>query len=239
MDKLDKTLKNIMGAEQPSGSSPEGKECLTEQEFAEYLDNLLNPEQKEKVEQHMAACEACLKKSVMFSRVINKLDTTVQTDAAAGIVEGAKRLVRLQSPAGMLEVVLEFGRAAVKVIKDTAGICRVPDPALLSTRSDEDQSKEAAAAHISKELGGIKVDISVEKTGDAACEIDVRTTDPASGRTLDDIRINLVSGEKERASYLTVKGHASFKNLSISTYTLQIIKGKADAGSVLINMTTA
>ena len=83
------------------------------------------------------------------------------------------------------------------------------------------------------------MDISVEKTGDAACEIDVRTTDPASGRTLDDIRINLVSGEKERASYLTVKGHASFKNLSISTYTLQIIKGKADAGSVLINMTTA
>ena len=140
MDKLDKTLKNIMGAEQPSGSSPEGKECLTEQEFAEYLDNLLNPEQKEKVEQHLAACEACLKKSVMFSRVINKLDTTVQTDAAAGIVEGAKRLVRLQSPAGMLEVVLEFGRAAVKVIKDTAGICTVPDPSLLSTRSDRPYS---------------------------------------------------------------------------------------------------
>jgi len=239
MDELDNIIRQVMKDKYPEGSFAGGEDCLSEERFADYLENLLDLSQKEEVEKHLAGCESCFQKSILFSRMINEIKNKQQMDVPGNITEKAKRLVREKYPEDMIEVVLEMGKNIIKVIKDAAGICTVPDPALLSMRNIEDRERGTYVARIQKEFNGIAADISVEKTHDRGCDIVVRVSDATSGGPLDDIRVNLVFREKELASYLTVKGHAAFKNLNIDTYVLQIHKGKAPIGSVMVTLTSA
>ncbi len=238
MDELDKILEDFIKNKYIVDNSGAGEGCLSEELFAEYLGNLLDPSKKEQVEKHLDECEVCFQKSIMLSKVVNEIKNKEQPDMPREIIEKAKILVKGQSSKDIIEVVLEFGKNIINVIKDTAGICTLPEPAALSIRSSGEPGKGVNAAQLSKEFDGIKADIFVEKINDTECDIEARISDPASGELMDDIRVNLISGEKELASYLTVKGCASFKNLKFDTYVLKIYKGKDSIGSVLLKLSS-
>ena len=164
----------------------------------------------------------------------------------------------------IIEVVLQFGKDIISVIRDTAGICTILEtPALnfrssgvdmdlmptdtsnvlcdkssLSFSSDSDETKGTYIAKLSKVFEDIKADITIEKTGTAECGIDTNISDPLSGATMDDIRINLLADEKEIASYLTVNGQVSFQDLKFDNYILKIYKGKNQIGSVLLKLSS-
>jgi hypothetical protein len=236
MDELDKIIKAMLNSKYPASNSAEKEGCISEERFAKYLENLLAPTHKEAVEKHLSECEVCFQKSIMFSKVIDEIKSQEQPDVSREITENAKVLVREQSPGDIIEVILEFGKNIVNIIKDAADICTVPEPAALRARSGEEMEKGTNIAKLSKEFNGLKADISIEKINEAECEIEARITDPASGSLLDDIRVNLVSGEKELASYLTVKGYVYFKNLKFGNYLFKIYKGKHSIDSVLLKL---
>jgi hypothetical protein len=239
MDELDKILRKVMKDKYPRGKDAEDNSCLSEELFAEYLGNLLDQSEKDNVEKHLAECESCLQKSIMFSRITTEAKKKEHINVPGTVTEEVKRLVREKSPEEVIKVVLEFGKNIIKVIQDQAGICTVPDPAVLSMRNSEQGEKEIAVARIRKEFDNIDAHISIERTHASAFEIVVKIFDRASGETLDDIRVNLISGERELASYLTLEGQASFKNLSTDTYTLEIYKGKARTGSVMVALSSS
>jgi len=238
MDELDKILKGLIKSKSPEGNPIQGKECISEERFAEYLDNLLNATQKEVVEKHLNSCDACFEKSILFSKVATEMQNMKQTNVPEELISETKELIRKQSSKDMIEIVLEFGKDIINIIKDTAGVCTVPELAVLSVRNGTQPSKGTAVVKLSREFQGIKADISVEKTGNAECEIEATLSDTSSGELLDDIRVSLISGEKELASYLTVKGSASFKALKFDHYVLEIYKGKDLSGSILLKLSS-
>lgn len=239
MDELDNILKKLIKDKYSAQGFTESENCLSEERFAEYLENVLNPSLKEQVEKHLNECEACFQKSIVFNRMLQKMKNKKPLHVPVNVAEQAKILMRNRYPENMIEVVLEFGETGVHVLRDKADICTIPDQAALSMRSRGDRERKTHVVHVRREFDGLNVNASVEKINDKACEIEVKISDSASKEPLDDIRVSLVSGDKELASYLTVQGRASFKNLGIDTYMLQIIKGKVSVGSLIIKLTSA
>jgi hypothetical protein len=236
MDDLDKILKAIMDQKYPPGNATEGKDCISEERFAEYLADLLGTAERGAVENHFIQCEACFQKSIVFSKVIDDMQSREMIDVPEEVIEKTKTLVREETPKDMIAVVLEFGENIIRIIKDTANICTIPEPAVLSVKSGDTPSKGPGMAELSSVFNEIKADISVEKINNAECEIQATLSGAESGKLLDDIRINLISGGRELASYLTVKGHASFRNLLFDTYTLTIYKGNTFIGLMKIKL---
>ena len=73
MDDLDKTLRDFIKKNHPLYDSGEFGDCIAEEQFADYLNNLLPPREKEQVESHLDHCNDCFQKSIMLSKVIDEM----------------------------------------------------------------------------------------------------------------------------------------------------------------------
>jgi hypothetical protein len=238
MDELDNILKSVIKKHAEAMPSA-GENCISEEQFAEYLDNSLDPLEKENVEKHFLQCETCFQKSIIFSKTMEELEHAKQLEVPQDLKERTKRLVRQTPAKDMTEVVIEFGKNIVNIIKDTAGICTIPEPVMLDARVSGKEKEVNPVAQISTTFHGIKSDFSVEKTHDGELEIEARMTDTASGKPLNDIRVNLLSAQKELASFLTEKGSVLFQKLPFDEYVLEIYKGKDHIGSLKLPLTSA
>lgn len=238
MDELDHILKSIIKKHAKAMPSV-GENCISEEQFSEYLENSLDPLEKETVEQHFLQCETCFQKSIIFSKTMEELVHTKQLEVPQDLKERTKRLVRQTPAKDMAEVVIEFGKNIVNIIKDTAHICTIPEPVMLNTRVSGKEKEVNLVAHISKIFNDIKAHISVEKIHDAEIEIEACMTDATSGKPLNDIRVNLLSADKELASFLTEKGCVLFQKLRFDEYILDIYRGKDHIGSLKLPLASA
>lgn len=241
MDSYNKILKDLFKKaserkkEAPNLHSVEGQDCLSEELFAAYLGNLLDNTEKEKVEEHLSNCKVCRQNSIFFNKVSMNIEKEPMLKAPSKITEKAKQLVQGFPEKDLIEVILEFARDSIRVLKDTANIFKPLEAALAGTREGGTEGVKNIV-FLGKKFNEVDVDIIIEKINDSSCNIEVKTSAISSGAPLDDIRFNLISGEKELASYLTVKGMASFKNINFGTYTLQIIKGQDILGKILLQL---
>lgn len=238
MDEMDNILKKVIKNSHPADGAEAGNACISEEGFAEYLNNLLGPSQKEQVEKHLDECEICFQKSIVFSRVMAEMENRKPVDVSHDVIKRAKKLTEEQSFADMIEVVLEFGKDMVNIIRDTAHICSVPEPAALSVRNGWEPARGRAVVQLCKEFHGIRARISVEKTEKNECEIEARISEAVSGEMLNDVRVSLISGKRELASCLTVNGRVSFGNILFETYIIKIYKGKDSAGSIRLKLSS-
>lgn len=238
MDESDNILKRIISKNAEALSSG-GKDCLSEEQFAGYLDNILSPGEKESVEKHLLQCGTCFRKSILFSRAMEEMERAGQVDVPEDLMERTKQLAHRWTGMTAPEVVLSFGKNVITIIKDSARICTVPGPVVLDTRDSGNEETIHQVANISTTFHGTKADISLEKIDNAEFEIEVRVTDAASGNPLDDIRVNLVCGSKELASFLTENGSVLFRRVTFERYVLEMFKGREFLGAVPVALTSA
>ncbi len=236
MDELDNILKRVVKKGAPISGPEEG--CISEEMFASYMENALSPAEKEKVQTHLVACASCHEKSIVFSSVIHGPGAQQSEEVPQNIAAKTKTLLNQELPGDLVEVVLEFGRNIINIISDAAGICTISEPAALSARSPHNTDSQVPAMHLSREMSGAATSISIEKTDEAACEIQAKLSDTDSGDLLNDIRVSLLSGGRELASFLTVNGSASFRNLPIDTYLLKVQQGGNQPGSLLLKLSS-
>ena len=166
MDDMDKKLGHLMKNNAHVNSSDAGDACLSEEQFAEYLNNLLQTSEKNRVEKHLDECDACFQKSIIFSKVNAEVSNKEQPDIPQSLIEKTKKLISSQTSDDMVEVVLEFGRNIVNIIKDTADICIVREPDAPSFRNGRKKEESSHVAQLSRDFNGIEAVISVEKTDD-------------------------------------------------------------------------
>ena len=229
MDRIDGFLKSLLNKTKEDRSSvhEKGHTCPSEETVACYLDNLLNDTEVEDVEKHLTECEDCLQQTILLHKLKKEIKEEGYIKAPAEVVEEAKDLVPESSTKDLIEVVLGFASDAIRVIKDTGSMLVTPDAVPLVVREPVTPSNRLEdpkdLIRLSKVFGNIKTDIIIERINDNVYEMEVITTDPKTKVQLDDIRLNLLSNGRELASYLTINGRASFKNLCLGKYTLAII----------------
>jgi hypothetical protein len=84
---------------------------------------------------------------------------------------------------------------------------------------------------VEKEMGRFKVAVEVERVERELCQVAV-TVKPQDGLAADAIRLSLVSGDREQASYLTRQGVAVFEQILPGEYRLEVAESGHSVGSI-------
>lgn len=251
MDKYDDLLKHLLKNKQKDAKVV--SDCITEELFAAYLDNLLGNHEKVKIEEHLASCQDCRKKSIILYKIRTELAIEPLTIPPVEVTKRAKQLFESRPTQKLIEVVISFAKDSMKIIKDSAEmfkplslieveartkaetlhLCATPSAAD-TVKPEKDDLRNII--HLCKQLNRIKIDIIIERIDDRFCDIEIKAIDAESCAPVDNIRVTLVSGDRELASFLTKSGITAFRNLQFGSYTLTFIdKGKV-VGDILLRL---
>ncbi len=230
-NKYDYFLKELLANKKDTASA---KGCLSEELFAAYLGNLLNDNDKIKVEEHLSQCSICRQQGIAFSKVVSGVQEEALQKSPRTITERAKQLMNQPQTRDWIEVVLKFAKHSIQIIKDSASVIQPLELIPAGIRTDSAGGNKTV--FMKKEFNGILAGIAVENIDNAFCDIDVQITDSSNAAPLDNIRLTFISGGKELASYLTVNGRTSFKNTPYGSYLLIIMKGNNAIGEISLKL---
>ncbi len=232
MDNYDKILKDLL---KKTSENMKREDCLSEELLASYLDNLLDNKERETVEGHLYKCNYCRQHSIILNRIRKELKIEGLMSVPQQVTDRAKELVRAGIAKRFFEVVLEFAKDSVRIIKDTGAMYKPLEFAAEGARQEAPAGLKNIAL-LSNTFKELQADIIIERIDDIFYEIIFKASDIVSGSPIDDIRVSLVSGEREVASYLTANGKVSFKNLYSGRYLLNIIKDRDIIGEILLKL---
>jgi hypothetical protein len=97
------------------------------------------------------------------------------------------------------------------------------------------ESSGTTVLQVEKEMGRFKVAVEVEPVEDELCQLAV-TVKTGGASPADGIRLSLLAGGREQASYLARQGTAIFDRISPGDYSLAISESNAALGSIRLTI---
>jgi len=79
---------------------------------------------KEKIEEHLSDCKACRENSIILNKIRMEVEKEALLKAPNEVTVKAKRLVHNAPSKDLVEVVLEFAKDSIRILKDTAAIIK-------------------------------------------------------------------------------------------------------------------
>ncbi|MEW6109631.1 MAG: zf-HC2 domain-containing protein [Nitrospirota bacterium] len=233
MDNYDNILKKLIKTDyqRPANMS----DCLSEEMLAAYLDNLLSGVDKEKVEGHLTSCKVCLKKSIVQHRIMKEVAKEETLKAPLEVTLRAKKLKGQSKIENLVEVVLAFAKDNIRVLRDSGTLIR-PLELVLEGGRQSSTKEQNNVVYLQKQFDGVKAEVLIEKIDNLNCDIEVKTIDVLSGKLIDNIRINLALDDRELASFLSVNGKVSYKNVSPGSYALIFVHQGNVLGKILLRL---
>jgi hypothetical protein len=204
--------------------------CPDEETLANYLADGLTPRMGEEVETHLAQCAACLDDlSAAYSSMLGDEKETVPE---ALIAKAMALVPQTAHEEGFFDMVIRFARGSLELVSTTGQLVEVP--ALAGIRG-KPETQGTAILQVEKEMGRFKVAVEVEPVEDELCQLAV-TVSAGGGLPADGIRLNLLAGGREQASYLARQGTAIFDRVSPGDYRLAISEANAPLGSIRLTI---
>jgi hypothetical protein len=203
--------------------------CADEEMLARYQTGLLESEEITEIEAHLGDCAVC-RDDLVATHVATKDGETEVVPQR--VLERAKALVPSSSDEpGFFDLVVRLVRDSLELVSSSGQL--VPTPVLADIRGKG--KSDAAILQVEKELGKIKVDVEVERLDGELCQVAVKVK-PRSGMIPDALRLTLISGEREQASYLAPQGTAIFDRIAPGEYRLEISQAGRPMGSVRLKL---
>lgn len=244
MDKYEKILKGLIKKNLPQDIPNTSKDsvCITDEIFSSYLENLLDDKGKEMIEEHLIHCNMCRQKNITLHRIKEEIQKENLLIAPMRATEKAKQLVNAPVTHNLVEVILGFAKDTVRIIKNTGAIFQPLEFAPALARGSESEHsipnipKAGNITFLVNKFSGLTVELTVEKINEYEFDIEVKATDAQSAEPINNIRFNLLLGERELASYLTKQGYTTFKNLPLDTYALEVVQKKETLGKINLKL---
>jgi hypothetical protein len=204
--------------------------CPDEQALASYLANGPMPTASQEIETHLAQCTACLDElSAACSSILVDEEETVPE---AFVTKAMALIPPAAQEEGFLDMVMRLARGSLELVSTTGRLVEVPGLAGVRGRLE---SPGTTILQVEKEMGRFKVAVEVEPVEDELCQLAVTVrgegTLPAVG-----IRLSLLAGGREQASYLARQGTAIFDRISPGDYRLAITEANAPLGSIRLTI---
>jgi hypothetical protein len=230
IDSNDEQLGRILGyllAQKPRNARAG---CPDEEILASYLAGGLTPSMGEEMETHLAQCSTCLDElSAAQSSILGDEKETVP---GALIAKAMALIPQAAQEEGFLDMVVRLARGSLELVSTTGQLVEVPG---LAGVRGKPESPGTAILQVEKEMGRFKVAVEVEPVEDELCQLAVTVrgegTLPADG-----IRLSLLAGGREQASYLARQGTAIFDRISPGDYRLAITEANAPLGSIRLTI---
>jgi hypothetical protein len=204
--------------------------CPDEEALASYLAGGLTPSMGEEMESHLAQCTACLDElSAAYSSMLGDEKETVPealiTKAMALVPQAAQK-------EGFFDMVVRLARGSLELVSTTGQLVEVPG---LAGVRGKPESPGTTILQVEKEMGRFKVAVEVEPVEDELCQLAV-TVKADGSLPADGIRLSLLAGGREQASYLARQGTAIFDRISPGDYRLAISEANAALGSIRLTI---
>jgi hypothetical protein len=131
----------------------------------------------------------------------------------------ALALMAQSKPRGnVFNLVVELARDSLALIS-TSG--RLVMPTLAAQIRGKEHIADDSVLHVESELGQFQVAVEVERLEDDLCQVAVNLK-PKPGVVVDGLRLSLMSGEREQASFLARQGAAIFDRIPPGEYQLVV-----------------
>ena len=204
--------------------------CPDEETLASYLAGGLTPTMGEEMETHLAQCTACLDElSAAHSSIRGDEKETVPE---ALIAKAMALIPQTAQEEGFFDMVVRLARGSLELVSTTGQLVEVPGLAGVRGKLE---SPGTTILQVEKEMGRFKVAVEVEPVEDELCQLAV-TVRAGGALPADRIRLSLLAGGREQASYLARQGTAIFDRVSPGDYRLAISENNAPLGSIRLTI---
>ena len=209
---------------QPGKKLPIG--CPRDESLAAYLDGGLSEPARDEIESHLAVCRSCLDHILAAENAAREVSTAV---VPPKMLARAMSLMLQTKPRGdVFNLVVELVRDSLALIS-TSG--RLVMPTMAVQIRGKEKIADNSVLHVESDLGQFQVAVEVERLEDDLCQVAVNVKSNA-GSVTDGLRLSLMSGEREQASYLARQGAAVFDRIPTGEYQL-VVSGSGDSIGVI------
>jgi hypothetical protein len=184
----------------------------------------------EEIHIHLAQCTTCLDE---ISAAYSSMGGAEKETVPEALVAKARALMP-QAPQeeGFFDMVVRLVRGSLELVSTTGKLVEIP--ALAGVRG-KPEAPGTAILQVEKEMGRFKVAVEVEPVEDELCQVAV-TVKAGGSLTADGIRLSLLAGGREQASFLARQGTAIFNRISPGDYRLAISEANAALGSIRLTI---
>lgn len=222
---MGRTLRHLLAGKSNTGAAG----CPDDERLAGYLNGAVAGADKAKLEDHLADCAVCL--DALSAAYLASEGNEVE-DVPRRLLERAMKLVpSTAATPGIFDLVVRLAQDSLELVRTSGQMVQYPAPAGI-------RGKEVSGlpvVQVEKELGKFKVAVEVERVEDDLCQIVVTVGDGVEPHA-DGIRLSLLSGGRERASYLAPQGTAVFERIPPGEYQLAVSDGGVAVGSIRLTI---
>lgn len=208
--------------------------CLDEEQLASYVEGLMGSRGAEQVERHLLKCARC-RDTVIFSHRVNALLGEAEFTSAPeevlhrlhGLAPSRRRGLREQLAAtwtSLAQNLRAWGEALFFWNLQPAtmrGGAVEQAPGLLT---------------ISRTFRTFKAVIRIECLNENLCEVKVQVLDRADRPMNSGVRVSLIAGQRELASYTAERGEVLFEEVWAGTYLIRIINRKLERSEIPLHI---
>jgi hypothetical protein len=225
-EQIGRILAHLMAGKRGNGRAG----CPDEETLASYLAGGLTPTSGEEMESHLSQCTSCLDElSAAYSSLRGDEKETVPQAFVAKAMALIERDAQQES---FFDIVVRLARGSLELVSTTGQLVGVP---VLAGVRGKLESPGTTILQVEKEMGRFKVAVEVEPVEDELCQLAV-TVRADGALPADGIRLSLLAGGREQASYLARQGTAIFDRISPGDYRLAISKANAPLGSIRLTI---
>lgn len=207
-------------------------DCPDEETLANYLGGGFDASVRESLESHLANCSFC---TDILVAAYKTAEQPITETVPQWLFDRAKDLVpQNRHQPGVLDLVVRLVKDSLELVS-TSGQWITPLTAAPMGVRGRPQPSETTILQVEKELGRFKVGIEVERIEANLCQVAVRIVGQ-DGKPADDMRVSLILGSREQASYLTRQGEAIFDRIPKGEYHLAISDSGTPVGTIRLEL---
>jgi hypothetical protein len=205
--------------------------CPDEETLANYLAGGGPSSIEQQIDNHLTECTACLDDlSAAYSSMLGDEKEAVPE---ALVAKAMALIPQTPQEEGFFDMVVRLVRGSLELVSTTGILVEVP--AALAGVRGKPEAPGTTILQVEKEIGRFKVAVEVEPVEDELCQL-VVTVRAGGSLPADGIRLSLLAGGREQASYLTRQGTAIFDRISPGDYRLAISEANAALGSIRLTI---
>lgn len=235
---LDERLKKLM--QENTSVSLSGGNCPDAMMLAAYVDEKLSELERGSVEAHLSSCAACIDELIAALERFGSISENLQSvpslllEQAMALEQSDKPQKRPSQDEGLFDIALRFVKDSIELVSTSgdwvASFAAVPLPVRAKSRSSEH-----GVLQVQKKIGSYKVEVEMEQIKSGLCQIVVRVT-REDGKPADGVRLSLIAGNREQASYLTRQGQAVFDDIRRGEYSLTLSDLPGSGGTIRLKI---
>ena len=206
---------------------------LDEEDLACFFDNVLSPEENERIREHIIGCDEC---AGIFALSLNAESAVEPKEIPKELLNRALDILKSKDKPDIFEIILLLKENMLEIINATGDILLgqelVPAPVLRS-RKIKDFKDEVT---ILKDFEDIRLEVKVENKGGRYFNVTVKARHKHNTVAFKDLRATLIKDGVELESYLSDSGEVSFEHILSGKYDLQLTGINAKLASVILDV---